>query len=126
MDKIGQIPQGRRNGFDLASARPCRWNRHVRRPREADIFAISAPRACADQKLPLVISKPTPASAVEANRLGIAALQAGDNEAAARHFGAAIAADPHSGALQRNLRSEEHTSELQSLMRISYAVFCLK
>src|SRR3546814_7452613 len=25
-----------------------------------------------------------------------------------------------------NMRSEEHTSELQSLMRISYAVFCLK
>src|SRR3546814_4553520 len=30
------------------------------------------------------------------------------------------------GALFRRLRSEEHTSELQSLMRISYAVFCLK
>src|SRR3546814_5858956 len=29
----------------------------------------------------------------------------------------------HGAAL---LRSEEHTSELQSLMRISYAVFCLK
>src|SRR3546814_66297 len=28
--------------------------------------------------------------------------------------------------LGRYLRSEEHTSELQSLMRISYAVFCLK
>src|SRR3546814_5176606 len=27
---------------------------------------------------------------------------------------------------QRRLRSEEHTSELQSLMRTSYAVFCLK
>src|SRR3546814_9574163 len=27
---------------------------------------------------------------------------------------------------QRMMRSEEHTSELQSLMRISYAVFCLK
>src|SRR3546814_4361571 len=27
---------------------------------------------------------------------------------------------------QWHLRSEEHTSELQSLMRISYAVFCLK
>src|SRR3546814_2166313 len=27
---------------------------------------------------------------------------------------------------QRDHRSEEHTSELQSLMRISYAVFCLK
>src|SRR3546814_6795323 len=26
----------------------------------------------------------------------------------------------------RSRRSEEHTSELQSLMRISYAVFCLK
>src|SRR3546814_7087969 len=27
---------------------------------------------------------------------------------------------------RRDARSEEHTSELQSLMRISYAVFCLK
>src|SRR3546814_3590059 len=38
-----------------------------------------------------------------------------------------LAADPDT---QRRglevLRSEEHTSELQSLMRISYAVFCLK
>src|SRR3546814_11919311 len=33
-------------------------------------------------------------------------------------FGAALAA--------ARARSEEHTSELQSLMRISYAVFCLK
>src|SRR3546814_4248216 len=31
----------------------------------------------------------------------------------------------HQGLLQ-TIRSEEHTSELQSLMRISYAVFCLK
>src|SRR3546814_5483659 len=29
-------------------------------------------------------------------------------------------------AILRRARSEEHTSELQSLMRISYAVFCLK
>src|SRR3546814_6054398 len=29
-------------------------------------------------------------------------------------------------AAQGEARSEEHTSELQSLMRISYAVFCLK
>src|SRR3546814_8454068 len=29
-------------------------------------------------------------------------------------------------AYQSTLRSEEHTSELQSLMRLSYAVFCLK
>src|SRR3546814_7197892 len=34
----------------------------------------------------------------------------------------------HDGLQRRigELRSEEHTSELQSLMRISYAVFCLK
>src|SRR3546814_6294250 len=31
-----------------------------------------------------------------------------------------------SSAAPSNSRSEEHTSELQSLMRISYAVFCLK
>src|SRR3546814_3165129 len=30
------------------------------------------------------------------------------------------------GLERRGIRSEEHTSELQSLMRISYAVFCLK
>src|SRR3546814_8837081 len=30
------------------------------------------------------------------------------------------------GAAASKVRSEEHTSELQSLMRISYAVFCLK
>src|SRR3546814_4819016 len=39
--------------------------------------------------------------------------------------------DPHLGhgrslGEARGVRSEEHTSELQSLMRISYAVFCLK
>src|SRR3546814_4379165 len=33
--------------------------------------------------------------------------------------------DPFAG-LPTPTRSEEHTSELQSLMRISYAVFCLK
>src|SRR3546814_3546586 len=30
------------------------------------------------------------------------------------------------GHVVQTVRSEEHTSELQSLMRISYAVFCLK
>src|SRR3546814_7505932 len=33
---------------------------------------------------------------------------------------------PFRAAIGAVLRSEEHTSELQSLMRISYAVFCLK
>src|SRR3546814_3712388 len=36
-------------------------------------------------------------------------------------------ADLHFGTFRPfMIRSEEHTSELQSLMRISYAVFCLK
>src|SRR3546814_7443057 len=34
--------------------------------------------------------------------------------------------DPAPPHLVRHRRSEAHTSELQSLMRISYAVFCLK
>src|SRR3546814_9194938 len=34
--------------------------------------------------------------------------------------------DGHDDGGDRRYRSEEHTSELQSLMRISYAVFCLK
>src|SRR3546814_7724061 len=32
----------------------------------------------------------------------------------------------HRMVMKDHIRSEEHTSELQSLMRISYAVFCLK
>src|SRR3546814_2264377 len=35
-------------------------------------------------------------------------------------------AEPEAPLRQQAPRSEEHTSELQSLMRISYAVFCLK
>src|SRR3546814_13480836 len=33
---------------------------------------------------------------------------------------------PDRSAIDPHIRSEEHTSELQSLMRSSYAVFCLK
>src|SRR3546814_9770246 len=38
----------------------------------------------------------------------------------------AVVKDALTGPLLYAFRSEEHTSELQSLMRISYAVFCLK
>src|SRR3546814_5036611 len=41
-------------------------------------------------------------------------------------FGAVWIAYPRPSRLGVDRRSEEHTSELQSLMRISYAVFCLK
>src|SRR3546814_8733694 len=40
--------------------------------------------------------------------------------------GGASLGDDGSGGSLGGGRSEEHTSELQSLMRISYAVFCLK
>src|SRR3546814_8940775 len=36
------------------------------------------------------------------------------------------AADGNDVSTAERLRSEEHTSELQSLLRISYAVFCVK
>src|SRR3546814_16941130 len=43
------------------------------------------------------------------------------------HFAALGVADRRQSGSGRSCgRSEEHTSELQSLMRISYAVFCLK
>src|SRR3546814_4745924 len=51
---------------------------------------------------------------------------------ARRHAGVAgeqhlvVARDGPADVLEQGRRSEEHTSELQSLMRISYAVFCLK
>src|SRR3546814_5948416 len=37
-----------------------------------------------------------------------------------------LSVNPHQLLYAERRRSEEHTSELQSLMRISYAVFCLK
>src|SRR3546814_9810468 len=40
--------------------------------------------------------------------------------------GGAVAIGEEIAVLPSGQRSEEHTSELQSLMRISYAVFCLK
>src|SRR3546814_8654896 len=50
--------------------------------------------------------------------------------AAAARLGAHTALVTHRrddiGVMSCNPRSEEHTSELQSIMRISYAVFCLK
>src|SRR3546814_5158306 len=52
--------------------------------------------------------------------VGVAGIGGHDDLARFEH----AAEDPEAGAAGG--RSEEHTSELQSLMRISYAVFCLK
>src|SRR3546814_7267870 len=68
-------------------------------------------------------SGPTPAGSPSATARGGRArastvLPIVDNRVAAKVAQIALGAHAH--------RSEEHTSELQSLMRISYAVFCLK
>src|SRR3546814_3879298 len=47
---------------------------------------------------------------------------AGEAHGALQHLGEGDEA----GVADDDVRSEEHTSELQSLMRISYAVFCMK
>src|SRR3546814_3028435 len=60
-----------------------------------------------------------------AGRLGLRAVDAAVLEHAADH----PVAPRHRGLVLVDgvvVRSEEHTSELQSLMRISYAVFCLE
>src|SRR3546814_4611478 len=83
-----------------------------------DIFAVADLRAAADALLELDVD------------------DAGDGVGAILRRGAvAQHLDPldrdrrnrvHVDARRAAARSEEHTSELQSLMRISYAVFCLK
>src|SRR3546814_6759018 len=70
---------------------------------------------------------------------GILRSPVGDRTGTRRYHDSRFAKAPHLGKLGQFLgrapavraalhltRSEEHTSELQSLMRISYAVFCLK
>src|SRR3546814_1711720 len=64
-----------------------------------------------------------------AGRVGAFARQWGLGEQLADGVkGAHVAGGVRAGGLANRglVRSEEHTSELQSLMRISYAVFCLK
>src|SRR3546814_5189913 len=64
------------------------------------------------------IVQPSPLSLLHRSWLGLQRLVDHGGE----HLAAFVCVQRPSFAL----RSEEHTSELQSLMRISYAVFCLK
>src|SRR3546814_9705151 len=57
-------------------------------------------------------------------RIGKADILAGEADDTAQDIKRFLTRDKHSGQIIK--RSEEHTSELQSLMRNSYAVFCLK
>src|SRR3546814_4378202 len=98
------------------AARPSARPRTVANPRKdrtmirAVIFSASA--------IALVV----PAAAQPAAKVA-AANKAALQEPSSAGFIHAVQVYPYT---EGALRSEEHTSELQSLMRISYAVFCLK
>src|SRR3546814_2310360 len=76
---------------------------------------------CSRIGAPTVISETRPEAETKTNRVRAAFVRflalGGDEQAPVHENGV---------ELQGAWRSEEHTSELQSLMRISYAVFCLK
>src|SRR3546814_2667744 len=59
-------------------------------------------------------------------QVGLVVLDDGTCRVVARKADAETVNETFTKELQGTRRSEEHTSELQSLMRISYAVFCLK
>src|SRR3546814_1443841 len=59
------------------------------------------------------------------DRAGLAVFGRATGDASGRH-NSLLPPDGGRRSRQGDVRSEEHTSELQSLMRISYAVFCLK
>src|SRR3546814_3961019 len=77
--------------------------------------------------VPFAARRPEEVAAIDVQRAGQPVERVGDRMDRS-------GAEPHRIALVHGLlaeplqpvRSEEHTSELQSLMRISYAVFCLK
>src|SRR3546814_3880263 len=85
----------------------------------------SAPNSCCTRSEPVGVvvvtqMRPTPCRAIRLRISGTAAsVSPTDTACTQTAIGAA-------GRTTKPKRSEEHTSELQSLMRISYAVFCLK
>src|SRR3546814_9676239 len=60
------------------------------------------------------------------NAAAIAAQLDAHPAVATMYYPGLVSHQGHALAARQQKRSEEHTSELQSLMRISYAVFCLK
>src|SRR3546814_7465593 len=84
--------------------------------------------ALAQARLPtyrrLLETRPFARIGTSGRDVGLPDGQMGNSEVGHMNIGAGRIAVPDLGRL--NNRSEEHTSELQSLMRISYAVFCLK
>src|SRR3546814_10015039 len=82
----------------------------------SDDFALAQDRDVLEHRL---------AAIAEARRLDRGDLQTA-TQLVDDERGQLLALDVLGDDQQRTTRSEEHTSELQSLMRISYAAFCLK
>src|SRR3546814_7960005 len=94
----------------------------------AEIELMDQLREVIDEAVHVVIAVRRPGAVAMPAQVGgddmITALQLfGDPVPVAAMVAAAVDEQQWRGAA---IRSEEHTSELQSLMRISYAVFCLK
>src|SRR3546814_3078583 len=70
-----------------------------------------------------ICQKPSGVLGASAVRAGLDTRGGPGSKAGSLRFFAGM---PKTGQERRSYRSEEHTSELQSLMRISYAVICLK
>src|SRR3546814_12970101 len=66
------------------------------------------------------------AEGMGADRLAFIGAGHGSDDLLAPGHGEMVGPELHPALDEGGVRSEEHTSELQSLMRISYAVFCLK
>src|SRR3546814_3082816 len=99
-------------------------------PDEAGHFGIFGGRFVAETLMPLILeverayrdAKADPAFRAELDDL--LAQYAG--RPSPLYFARRLTAQFATGDRGARIRSEEHTSELQSLMRISYAVFCLQ
>src|SRR3546814_2029061 len=98
----------------LFRARPVAWRRRATRAGGWRDRRARAARQSAEGR------------AVAAARRQGCARSVGDARFAARDPAPKAERDAQARAGRGQARSEEHTSELQSLMRISYAVFCLK
>src|SRR3546814_1171390 len=95
----------------------------LRRPRMAPKPALPWPPAAPSKGIDPETSSPYGAPLFGAGTGGFAV--PGSAAKAPNEFSRIVTPD-RLGAPKLVERSEEHTSELQSLMRISYAVFCLK
>src|SRR3546814_5993888 len=100
---------------DLDRVPPCSFLHRSNRP-----ICSVRDHASADRPLLLQRNSMSSALALTLRRSLFPALNESISEPTGRRH------DRHSFHSHADPRSEEHTSELQSLMRISYAVFCLK